>query len=392
MKTSTSLAFVVSAVAITSVNGGSLLASILRPRGFDELWGGFNITAAALEIRDSISSPTCNSTTYCQEFVTEVIPQCMRMQGTAGCWCTLHDPLHYCAICMSSPTDNTTTADQTQAAVEGHTNYHRGCAAYQAYLNASASGSISSSATSTSAPLPTSTTNQQNSGSSHSALSTGAIVGIAVGGAALIALIAAATFLIGRCLKNQGLREARPVTVAAGGSNNEKRQDSMPMGDPVRVTSYYGGTDMGDKIPNTPPPPMPYQNQPMGTPLPYQSQPFNPHQSMYSPVPNTGASMAGRPDSMYTDAQSGAAGSYHPAVRSPSEFGGSSHGGSQQQQTYQSSQYHVSNDMEAHRSAVGSPPPPFSSHPQGYDTSLLAGVQVPQGANEKARYQPSPRS
>lgn len=213
-------------------------------------------------------------------------------------------------------------------------------------------------------------------------MSTGTIVGIAVGGAAFLALIIAATYLISRCLKHQAQREARPAVVAA---SNEKRQDSMPMGDPVRVTSYFGGTDMGDKIPNTPPPPMPYQNQP----APYPGQPFTP-QSLYSQAPLLG-SMGGRPDSMYTDAQTA---SYHPAMRPGSEYGGSSQGGSQPQQGMyqpgQMGQYHVSNDLDAQRTAVGSPPPPFSTHPQGYDTSLLAGVPAPSG-DGKARYQGSPQ-
>ncbi|KIO30429.1 hypothetical protein M407DRAFT_224390 [Tulasnella calospora MUT 4182] len=339
MKSITSLALVVGAVAVSSVNGGSLLASVLRPRGLEELWGGYNITAAALEIRDAISSPTCTANSYCQTFMNDTIPRCMKLQGTAGCWCTLHDPLHYCAICMSSPADNTTTSDQTQAAAEGHKNYHLGCAAYQNYLNASAAGSLSSSA-----PLPTGTSaNQTDDHDDHGhGMSTGAIVGIAVGGVAFLVIIGAATFLIHRCLKNQSERNARP---AAGATASEKRQDSMPMGDPVRVTSYYGGTDMGDRIPHTPPPPMPYGNQQQ-----YPAQPYSP--PIGSPVPLLEA-MAARPDSMYTTAQS-QANSYHPAMRPGSEFGGSSQGGNQPQQMYQQSQqYHVANDMDAHRNAVG---------------------------------------
>ncbi|KAG9042560.1 hypothetical protein FS837_010693 [Tulasnella sp. UAMH 9824] len=89
-------------------------------RGVDEVWGGYNITAAALEIRDSISSPTCNKTESCQEVITTVVPRCLGLQGSAGCWCGLEDPIHYCAICMLNPTDNTTSADQTQRATEGH--------------------------------------------------------------------------------------------------------------------------------------------------------------------------------------------------------------------------------------------------------------------------------
>ncbi|KAG8892244.1 hypothetical protein FRC00_012421, partial [Tulasnella sp. 408] len=109
------------------------------------------------------------------------------------------------------------------------------------------------------------------------------------------------------------------------------------------------------------------------TPNPYPAQPYSP--PINSAVPLL-ESMAARPDSMYTTAQS-QQGSYNPAMRATSEFGGSSQGGSQQQQMYQPSQYHVQNDRDA--------PPPFSPHPQGYDTSILGGA--PSSSNEKARYQ-----
>ncbi|KAG9020025.1 hypothetical protein FS837_008656, partial [Tulasnella sp. UAMH 9824] len=274
MKFSTSLALVVGAVAVTSVNGGALLDAVLRPRAVDEIWGNVNITASVLEVYNSISHPTCNATDYCVQLTTNVVPRCLQLQGTAGCWCTLHDPIHYCAICMSNPTDNTTTPDQTQAATEGHANYHKGCAAWQAYLNASAAGSLSTTQPpSTSAPLPTITPDQSNSGSSHSSVSTGAIVGIAIGGVCFLAVVVAATVLIMKCLNNNANRAARPAVIAGG--NHEKQ---MPMGDPVRVTNYYAGTDMGDKIPNTPPPPMmPYQNQPMMAPQHSGSQPMSAH-------------------------------------------------------------------------------------------------------------------
>ncbi|KAG8896909.1 hypothetical protein FRC00_005067, partial [Tulasnella sp. 408] len=71
MKPTTSLALVVSAFAVTSVNGSSLLASVLRPRGIDEVWGGFNITAGALEIQSAIST-SCARNANCTVFVNDV--------------------------------------------------------------------------------------------------------------------------------------------------------------------------------------------------------------------------------------------------------------------------------------------------------------------------------
>ncbi|KIO30435.1 hypothetical protein M407DRAFT_224400 [Tulasnella calospora MUT 4182] len=349
MKASTSLALIVSAVAITAVNGGSLLAGVLRPRVVDEIWGGVNLTASVLEVYNAISQPTCNATDYCVQLATTVVPTCLKNQGTAGCWCTLHDPIHYCAICMSSPTDNTTNPDQTQAATEGHTNYHRGCSAWQAFLNASAAGSLSTSQPpSTSAPLPTITQDQANTGSSKSTVSTGAIVGIAIGGICFIAVVVAATIIIWKCLKNQADRAARPAVLA--GATNEK--GPMTMGDPVRVTNYYSGnTDMGDRIPNTPP--LPYANHPMSQPMSLQS--------MYSSGAVAGNMTGGaRPDTMFSDSPTM---STRPGsnMRQGSEFGGSSNSG----QPLMQGQYQVTNDMSPQRTGISSPPPPWSQqHPQ----------------------------
>ncbi|KAG8900429.1 hypothetical protein FRC00_012972, partial [Tulasnella sp. 408] len=200
---------------------------------------------------------------------------------------------------------------------------------------------------------------QANAGSSKSSVSTGAIVGIAIGGVCFLAVVAAATVLILKCLNNNASREARPAVIAGG--NNEKQ---MPMGDPVRVTSYYTGTDMGDKIPNTPPPPMmPYQNHPMMAPQANGSQPMSPH-SMYS----SGAAVPGaRPDTMFSDAPTMSTrnnASYQANMRQGSEFSGSQGSG----QPMMQGPYQVSNpnpnDMAPQRAGIASPPPPFSSHPQ----------------------------
>ncbi|KAG8937991.1 hypothetical protein FRC00_006324 [Tulasnella sp. 408] len=181
MKLNTSLALVVSAVAVSLVNGGALLDAVLRPRAVDEMWGNVNITASVLEVYNAISHPTCSATDYCVQLATNV----------------------YCAICMSNPTDNTTTPDQTQAATEGHANYHKGCAIWQTYRNAFAARSLSTSQPpTTSAPLPTATQDQSNPGSSKSSVSTGAIVGIVIGGVCFLAVVAAATGFILNTIKS----------------------------------------------------------------------------------------------------------------------------------------------------------------------------------------------
>ncbi|KAG8939178.1 hypothetical protein FRC04_006840 [Tulasnella sp. 424] len=363
MKTSTSLALVVSVVAITSVNGGSLLNAVLRPRGADEVWGGVNITAAVLEVYNAISSPTCNLTDYCVQLRTAVVPRCLSLQGSAGCWCTLHDPIHYCAICMSSPPDNTTTADQTQAATVGHADYHKGCAAWQSYLNASAAGSLTTSVPpTTSAPLPTLTpTPVTQSSSSKSSVSGGAIAGIVIGGVAFLAVVISVTYLVSRCLTNQAARETARQSAYVGGPEKQSH-----MGSPATVPGYFGGTDgPGRKSnPNTPPPqPLPYQNQPMVAPAgtyPNQ-QPISPH-SAYSNSALFPGSMGGRPDSMASDSTQAA--QYQP-MRQGSEFGAP---GAQQpmqpmqpmQPQPQLAQYQNSNNRGSRPNLV-SPPPPFSS-------------------------------
>lgn len=141
------------------------------------------LTNAALMIEGAIS-PACNATDSCVQFTTYVIPRCERLQGDAGCWCGNHDPLHYCAICMSNPSDNRTTPDQTAAATLGHSTYHQVCNQFEAALNASATASAGASSTSGIAA-----TGAASSTGASSKTPIGPIVGGVVGGVAVILAI-----------------------------------------------------------------------------------------------------------------------------------------------------------------------------------------------------------
>lgn len=170
------------------------------------VWGGINITQMVLQVAGAISSPTCNATGNCTQLSNTEISSCLSVAGDPGCWCstTNLDGVHYCAICMSNPTDNTTTPEQTATATQGHISYHVGCNAYQAFLNGTASSngtSTSSSAMSSSSSFSSaSTTPTQMAGtaSGPKPVSAGAISGAVVGGVVALALIAAAVCLLYR--------------------------------------------------------------------------------------------------------------------------------------------------------------------------------------------------
>ncbi|KAG9105552.1 hypothetical protein FRC07_009197, partial [Ceratobasidium sp. 392] len=147
-----------------------------------------NLTDNVMRVAFAISPP-CANYTYCQQLTVTVIPRCERLRGDPGCWCGNHDPLHYCAICMSSPTDNQTTADQMQAASGGHSAFHVACNAYEEWINGTsviATSSISPSTSSTPAATPTAITSTGGSDK----VPTGTIVGAAVGGALGLVAIA----------------------------------------------------------------------------------------------------------------------------------------------------------------------------------------------------------
>ncbi|KAG8980183.1 hypothetical protein FRB94_004455 [Tulasnella sp. JGI-2019a] len=158
-----------------------------------DVWGGYNITAEVLGVQASISSPICNATVNCTMLVTQTIPTCERLNDNPGCWCSNPDSLHYCALCMSSPVDNTTTAQQTRDATTHHANYHKGCAAYQAAYNATlSSSSVAPSSTSmSSSASATPTTVPATSGSSKTNI--GSSVGGIVRGFVAIVIIFAVT-------------------------------------------------------------------------------------------------------------------------------------------------------------------------------------------------------
>ncbi|KAG8908030.1 hypothetical protein FRB99_000848 [Tulasnella sp. 403] len=184
-------------------------ALIARQPAFTQIWGGFNITIECLNVQAAISSPTCNVTQPCVQYTTQVIPQCLALHGDPGCWCANPDPLHYCALCMTNPTDNTTTPQQTQLSTISHANYHTGCGAYQRFLNDTFSGILSptssilstTSTSSTSSSSPTASAIAANTSSNN--ISNGALAGVIIGGIIGILLIAVAGLITYRYIQNQ---------------------------------------------------------------------------------------------------------------------------------------------------------------------------------------------
>jgi len=171
-----------------------------------DIWGGINITQMVLQVQGAISSPTCNATQYCSQLIAE-IPNCLKELGSPGCWCGDVDPLHYCAICMSAPQDNTTNPEQTQTAATSHISYHIGCNAYQAFLNgtttSNSTSSITPSSSSSSSSSASTTPTQAAATSGTKSVSAGAIGGVVVGGLIGLALISATVFLLYRCIQNK---------------------------------------------------------------------------------------------------------------------------------------------------------------------------------------------
>ncbi|KAG8980184.1 hypothetical protein FRB93_009347 [Tulasnella sp. JGI-2019a] len=168
-----------------------------------DVWGGYNITDEVLGVAAAISSPVCNATANCTIFVTQTIPTCERLGDNPGCWCSNPDPLHYCALCMSSPTDNTTTPEQTQDALTHHANYHKGCAAYQAAYNASLSSSSAAPSSTSTSSSASATPTLIPVTSSNSKTNIGPIVGGAVGGFVALVVILAILFIIYKHIQNK---------------------------------------------------------------------------------------------------------------------------------------------------------------------------------------------
>ncbi|KAF8712263.1 hypothetical protein RHS03_01288, partial [Rhizoctonia solani] len=192
-----------------------------------------NLTEDVLQVAGAISPPCAANTTWCQQ-LTEVVvfldanacvgvgqlSEWVRAQITdeaipdPGCWCGNHDPLHYCAICMSSPSDNQTTADQMQAATAGHNAFHVACNAYEQLINGTAVVTSTSSSTSP-ATSETSTPTAVSSNSGDNKVPIGPIVGGVVGGVVGLALVVGIIYLLAIVLKkNDRTSEVRPSNVS----------------------------------------------------------------------------------------------------------------------------------------------------------------------------------
>ncbi|KAG9082995.1 hypothetical protein FRC06_004740, partial [Ceratobasidium sp. 370] len=243
---------------LTKMIAAPMIALLLAPlQAFAQSTDyGPQLTAAALEIQGAISS-ACNATDSCVQFVNNVIPRCQRLQGDPGCWCGNHDPLHFCAICMSNPTDNRTSPDQTAAAIEGHQRYHTVCNAWEAALNASASAATIYNTATATASIGQASPTISAASSSGSKTPIGAIVGGAVGGG--VVLIIAILVLL-YWMRRRDDRTLRPSSVSLF---------SAPVAPSGRPYSGYTSPapQMGYK-PDYAAPAMPYNGTGMHSPPP----------------------------------------------------------------------------------------------------------------------------
>ncbi|KAG8965483.1 hypothetical protein FRC03_000480 [Tulasnella sp. 419] len=245
----------------TAVTAGSL---------FPRQYGGYNITEDVLEVASSISSPTCNATQPCIELLTVVVPRCLRLRGDAGCWCGNHDPVHYCALCMSNPTDNTTTPDQTQGATNGHTRFHGGCAAFEAVINGTVASTTSSSVVI--ATTSAAATQANSNSGSQSKSNTGAIIGGAVGGVVGLALIAGICFIAYQMIKRKPAIDPytqRPMSTVTSPELKYATPSPPPMQLPPAGSPQAFGQFAGQ-------PPQPNGMTTYGSPLPYGAAPVQP--------------------------------------------------------------------------------------------------------------------
>ncbi|CAE6412573.1 unnamed protein product [Rhizoctonia solani] len=213
---------------------------------------GVQLTASALKIQGAISEP-CKADANCQTFDSEVVPRCQRLQGDAGCWCGNHNPLHFCAICMSSPADNQTTPDQMQAALAGHTDYHVACNTFEKLLNASstATGSVTSTATSAAA------TGASTSGSKAPI---GAIVGGVVGGVIAL-IIAIIVFVLWRRNRRREIVGPSNVSIFSGDRTSTLvNQQPRPYSGYSHPQGTFGHHDSSFGAPAYATATIPYQN------------------------------------------------------------------------------------------------------------------------------------
>lgn len=127
---------------------------------------------------------------------------------------------------MSSPTNNQTTADQTQSATAGHAAFHVACNAYEELINGTAttttsSSSIEPTSTSMTSALPTHAT----AGDSAQKTPIAPIIGGVVGGVVGLALILATVYLISLWLK----KKEQGRIHGSGIPSNISRRSSEPM-------------------------------------------------------------------------------------------------------------------------------------------------------------------
>ncbi|CEL54171.1 hypothetical protein RSOLAG1IB_06882 [Rhizoctonia solani AG-1 IB] len=220
---------------------------------------GAQLTVAALKIQGAIS-PTCLNLQDCQTFSNEVVPRCQRLQGDAGCWCGNHNPLHNCAICMSVPSDTTTSPDQMAAAIGGHTDYHQACNAFEKLLNGT-STTASGTSTATSAAATA-------SGDSGSKAPIGAIVGGAVGGVVAL-IIAILVFVLWRRNRNKETVGPSSVSLFSGDRTSTLvNQQPRPYSDYSHPQGTFGHHDSSFGAPNYAAATMPYQGNGMTSPSP----------------------------------------------------------------------------------------------------------------------------
>ncbi|KAG8956845.1 hypothetical protein FRC04_000323 [Tulasnella sp. 424] len=198
------------------------------------VWGGVNITQAALDIQSAISSPTCQATETCVDFVNLEIPRCQQTNGTAACWCSPDSPLLACAGCMAHPTDDTTTFQQTSDATRGMQEYATGCQAYAAYLSGSTTFSTAGPTGTTASPLPTITP----PANPNTGLSSGAISGLVSGGVSLVSLCIFGGYFWYKHSQNKRRIDAIALPVV------QRRQSPTEpeFVGPIRVMTHASGT------------------------------------------------------------------------------------------------------------------------------------------------------
>ncbi|QRV82592.1 hypothetical protein RhiJN_10607 [Ceratobasidium sp. AG-Ba] len=203
-------------------------------------------------VAGAISPPCAANNTWCTQLTTVVIPRCERMRGDPGCWCGNHDPVHYCAICMSNPTDNQTTPDQTASATAGHSDFHVACNAYEALINGTATTTSSSSSSST---TPTASASAAPANQGGDKVPIAPIIGGVVGGVVGLVLIGGLIWVTSLWIKEK--------------NRNNSNQDIAPSS-----VSYMGSE----------------HKSPMGYAAPYPHTSMNHYSSPghISPLPNVG--------------------------------------------------------------------------------------------------------